>query len=338
MVVCFILQFCGQPCFVHFCVNTSNQSYVEYFLQSCRYFPSAAAAAAAAAALAAAWPAAAVTGASSVDENPLPRVSPFLRLPPQQPWKRCASHVRIAHFIDTQQQVNRHHFFSTGLYGGKSYNTNLSNMSLPPPDALCGNSGAGGTQVAAVASPPRSSGIALGAGLGVGHQGLGATTIPGTKEREKERIAGPTFMEGLNWSLAPQQQQPTLCLQAGAAFGFSGAQAGTIMMVSSNNSSTGVNGVVSGALNTGNPALPGSTSSPRTSSLMARNSGPPGAGSGSGANNQVAASAASVQEQNFHAMMQNPGFSYHQYPGPHFGPPSFSSSPALMGTQQVRVL
>ncbi|KAH8952507.1 hypothetical protein BDL97_09G088900 [Sphagnum fallax] len=304
-------------------------------MPSLGYFTSAAAAAAAAAALAAAWPAAAVTGASSVDENPLPRVSPFLRLPPQQPWKRCASHVRIAHFIDTQQQVNRHHFFSTGLYGGKSYNANLSNMSLPPPDALCGNSGAGGTQVAAVASPPRSSGIALGAGLGVGHQGLGATTIPGTKEREKERIAGPTFMEGLNWSLAPQQQQPTLCLQAGAAFGFSGAQAGTIMMVSSNNSSTGVNGVVSGALNTGNPTLPGSTSSPRTSSLMARNSGPPGAGSGSGANNQVAASAPSVQEQNFHAMMQNPGFSYHQYPGPHFGPPSFSSSPALMGTQQV---
>jgi hypothetical protein len=141
------------------------------------------------------------------------QVSPFLRLPPQQPWKRCASHVRIAHFIDTQQQVNQHHFFSTGLYGGKSYNANLSNMSLPPPDALCGNSGAGGTQVAAVASPPRSSGIALGAGLGVGHQGLGATTIPGTKEREKERIAGHTFMEGLNWSLAPQQQQPTLCLQ-----------------------------------------------------------------------------------------------------------------------------
>ncbi|CAM6009679.1 unnamed protein product [Sphagnum balticum] len=306
-------------------------------MPSLGYFPSAAAAAAAAAALAAAWPAAAVTGASSVDENPLPRVSPFLRLPPQQPWKRCASHVRIAHFIDTQQQqqqqVNRHHFFSAGLYGGKSYNANLSNMSLPPPDALCGNSGPGGTQVAAVASPPRSSGIALGAGLGVRHQGLGATTIPGTKEREKERIAGPTFMEGLNWSLAPQQQQPTLCLQAGATFGFSGAQAGTIMMVSSNNSSTGVNGVVSVALNTGNPALPGSTSSPRTSSLMARNSGPPGAGSG--ANNQVAASAPSVQEQNLHAMMQNPGFSYHQYPGPHFGPPSFSGSPALMGTQQV---
>jgi hypothetical protein len=46
-------------------------------LQSCRYFPSAAAAAAAAAALAAAWPAAAVTGASSVDENPLPRVNSF---------------------------------------------------------------------------------------------------------------------------------------------------------------------------------------------------------------------------------------------------------------------
>ncbi|KAH9551690.1 hypothetical protein CY35_09G026100 [Sphagnum magellanicum] len=301
-------------------------------MPSLGYFPSAAAAAAAAAALAAAWPAAAVSGASSVDENPLPRVSPFLRLPPQQPWKRCASHVRIAHFIDAQQQVNRHHFFSAGLYGGKSYNANLSNMSLPPPDALCGNSGAGGTQVAAVASPPRSSGIALGAGLGVGHQGLGATTIPGTKEWEKERIAGPTFMEGLNWSLAPQQQQPTLCLQAGAAFG---AQAGTIMMVSSNNSSTGVNGVVSGALNTGNPALPGSTSGPRTSTPMARNSGPPGAGSGSGANNQVAASAPSVQEQNLHAVMQNPGFSYHQYPGLHFGPQSFSGSPALMGTQQV---
>jgi hypothetical protein len=63
-----------------------------------------------------------------------------------QPWKRCASHVYIAHFIDAQQQMNRLPFIqaayqsSTSLFGGKSYNLNVP---LSPAEALFGN-GSGG--------------------------------------------------------------------------------------------------------------------------------------------------------------------------------------------------
>lgn len=141
------------------------------------------------------------------------QVSPFSNIPPQQPWKRCASHVWIAHFIDTQQQVNRHPFFAAGPYGGKSYNPN---MSLPPPEALYG-SGGGMAQLAAVAGPPTSSAVALGAVLGVGEQVLSSTTITGAKERERERErerkAAANFMETLNRDPSTQQQQPSLSLQ-----------------------------------------------------------------------------------------------------------------------------
>jgi hypothetical protein len=137
------------------------------------------------------------------------QVSPFSNIPPQQPWKRCASHVWIAHFIDAQQQVNRHPFFVAGLYGAKSYN---QNMSLLPPGALYGSSG-GADQVPAVPGSPMSSAIALGVGLGVGEGALGATTISAAKDREREMIAAATFMEVFSRNAFLQQQQPILSLQ-----------------------------------------------------------------------------------------------------------------------------
>jgi hypothetical protein len=153
--------------------------------------------------------AASMTGSSSVDKNPQRRVSPFSDIPPQQPWKRCASHVWIAHFIDAQQQVNQHPFFVAGLYGGKSYN---QNMSLLPPGALYGSSG-GAAQLPSVPGSPMSSAIALGVGLGVGEGALGATTISAAKDREREMIAAATFMEVFSQNAVLQQQQPILSLQ-----------------------------------------------------------------------------------------------------------------------------
>ncbi len=128
-----------------------------------------------------------------------------------------------------------------------------------------------------------------------------------------------------------------LSIQAGVAFGFSGTQAGTVGM-GSGVSSAGVGNGVAAAANMGTLAVPGSSSAPGTSSLMAGSLGPAG-GPGTMASNRVAVSAASVQEQQYlHAMMQNLGFPYHHYPGPHFGPPTFSGPPAHMGTQQVSIL
>jgi hypothetical protein len=135
-------------------------------------------------------------------EQVSPLVPPFSNMPPQQPWKRCACHVWIAHFID-RQQSNRRPFFTAELYGGKSYNPN---MSLPPADPLYGSNGGGSPQVGAVAGPSMSS-VALGAVLGAGER------VSGAKERERERIAAATFVEVLNQNSASQQQPPSLSLQ-----------------------------------------------------------------------------------------------------------------------------
>jgi hypothetical protein len=129
-----------------------------------------------------------------------------------------------------------------------------------------------------------------------------------------------------------------LSIQAGVAFGFSGTQAGTVAMASGVSSAGVGNGVAAAAANMGTLGLPGSSSGPGTSSLMAGSLGPAG-GPGTVASNRVAVSAASVQEQQyFHAVMQNLGFPYHHYPGPHFGTPTFSGPPTHMGTQQVSIL
>ncbi|KAH9557301.1 hypothetical protein CY35_07G079400 [Sphagnum magellanicum] len=275
--------------------------------------------------------AASMTGSSSVDKNPQPRVSPFSNIPPQQPWKRCASHIWIAHFIDAQQQVNQHPFFVAGLYGAKSYN---QNMSLLPPGALYGSSGRA-AQVPSVPGSPMSSAIALGVGLGVGEGALGATTISAAKDREREMIAAATFMEVFSRNAVLQQQQPILSLQPGAVFGSSGMQPGTIMMASSGLSVEVVSGIADGGANMGNPALPGISSGPGRGSLMAGSLGPAG-GPGIVASNQVvaAANATAIQEQYLHVMKQNLGSTYHQYPSSHFGP-TFNGPPANMGTQQA---
>ncbi|KAH8945760.1 hypothetical protein BDL97_12G057500 [Sphagnum fallax] len=283
-------------------------------MPSLGYFPAAAG-----------WPAASSTVASSVDEIPQPRVSPlvppFSNMPPQQPWKRCACHVWIAHFIDRQQQSNRRPFFTAELYGGKSYNPN---MSLPPADPLYGSNGGGSPQVGAVAGPSMSS-VALGAVLGAGER------VSGAKERERERIAAATFVEVLNQNSASQQQPPSLSLQAGTAFGYSATQAGTVAMANSGSSSGVVNGVVAAAAtNMRSPALTGSSSGPGTNSLAPVSLGSAMA-PGMVASNRVAVSAASVPEQYMHALP----FPYHHYPGNHFGPQAFNAPPTHLGSQQA---
>ncbi len=108
-------------------------------------------------------------------------------------------------------------------------------------------------------------------------------------------------------------------------------------MANSGSSSGVVNGVVAAAAtNMRSPALTGSSSGPGTNSLAPVSLGSAMA-PGMVASNRVAVSAASVQDQQYlHAMMQNLGFPY--YPGPHFGPQTFSGPPTHMGTQQVSIL
>ena len=62
--------------------------------------------------------------------------------PQRAAWKRCAQHVYIAHFIDMQQQLNRHQSFFTGGGGAypKSYNLNVP---LAPSESVFGGAGGG---------------------------------------------------------------------------------------------------------------------------------------------------------------------------------------------------
>eukprot|EP00250_Pteridium_aquilinum_P001902 c12110_g1_i1 orf=2-4231(-) len=124
------------------------------------YYPSAAAAAAAAAAVAAAWPpSGSVIGAVSMEDKGQPgqQVPPFLFPGPRPLCKRCATHVYIAHFIDTQQQMQRHPIWAatygnttTGsLYPMKPYNHNAP----LPPNALFGGGLTGLTGLSISNSP-----------------------------------------------------------------------------------------------------------------------------------------------------------------------------------------
>lgn len=63
--------------------------------------------------------------------------------PQRAAWKRCAQHVYIAHFIDMQQQLNRHQSFFTAPNQAypKSYNLNVP---LAPSESAFGGGGAGG--------------------------------------------------------------------------------------------------------------------------------------------------------------------------------------------------
>ncbi|KAI5075232.1 hypothetical protein GOP47_0009308 [Adiantum capillus-veneris] len=108
------------------------------------YYPAAAAAAAAAAAVAAACPATgSVIGQLSTEEKGHPSllVPPFTFPGARALCKRCATHVYIAHFIDTQQQMQRHPIWaaayrngaSGSLYPMKSYNPNAPHL---PPNVL----------------------------------------------------------------------------------------------------------------------------------------------------------------------------------------------------------
>ncbi|MCO5567495.1 hypothetical protein L7F22_021188 [Adiantum nelumboides] len=103
------------------------------------YYPAAAAAAAAAAAVAAAWPATgSVMGPLSMEQKNHPGllVPPFTIPGARALCKRCATHVYIAHFIDTQQQMQRHPIWaaayrngaSESLHSMNSYNPNVPHL------------------------------------------------------------------------------------------------------------------------------------------------------------------------------------------------------------------
>lgn len=139
--------------------------------------------------------------------------------PPQrQPWKRCASHVYIAHFIDMQQQITRHPFFTAAnLYGAKSYNLNVP---LPPAESVFGSS-VGGPLGGNVTGPPATSSAAA-ATLEANERGLNAAAIAVASAASIQAVKERAYnMEVLNRKPPAQQQQTAqhqspLSLQVGS--------------------------------------------------------------------------------------------------------------------------
>lgn len=121
------------------------------------------------------------------------QVPPYMMGPQRAAWKRCAQHVYIAHFIDMQQQLNRHQSFFTG--GGQAYPKSYNlNVPLAPSESVFG--GAGGAPAAGAGGGGgggvSSSGVGGGAGtLEATERGLNAAamaaaaaaSIQGVKER-----------------------------------------------------------------------------------------------------------------------------------------------------------
>ena len=71
------------------------------------------------------------------------QVTPLTMGTQRAAWKRCAQHVYIAHFIDMQQQLTRHHSFFPGGSQAylKSYNLNVP---LAPSEPVYAGAGRGG--------------------------------------------------------------------------------------------------------------------------------------------------------------------------------------------------
>lgn len=140
-----------------------------------------------------------------------------------QPWKRCASHVYIAHFIDAQQQMNRHPFIqaayqnSATLFGSKSYNLNIP---LTPAEALFGGGDSGGLLTGGV-SGANSENVVTGGGNHPGlcsvsgnDRNLGANFITTDGQvKDSGYVEATPRKQGVQQQLQPLQISPNMSLQ-----------------------------------------------------------------------------------------------------------------------------
>lgn len=268
------------------------------------YYPSAAAAAAAAAAVAAAWPATgSVIGALSMEEKCHPglQVPPFA-FPGARPLcKRCATHVYIAHFIDTQQQMQRHPIWAAGgLYSMKPYNVNAP----LPPNALFGGGLSGLTGLSVNNSPaikgfnPESS------------PQNDKGSAPGAKEKSTSLTMDGVDRKGASQSLQAANMDQVTPLQAGLGpmFGYPvSADTEGNNVLNKGSSAGGATAAVASHLES-----VGASTSPNTDSV----------------------NVAAAQVQYLQAIIQQAGFPFSFSPG-HLMPPTMPPTTGHMAQQQA---
>ncbi|CAM6093811.1 unnamed protein product [Calypogeia fissa] len=291
---------------------------------SVAYFSSGAAAAAAANV---SWPGESpASGLASIDENMSPAVQqPYLIQAHQpQPWKRCASHVYIAHFIDAQQQMNRHPFIqaayqnSATLFGSKSYNLNFP---LTPVEALFGGSSGGllgGLSSAIGENVVTGGGSRPGIGSASGHdKNLGVSSVTtNAQAKDTGYVEAVCRKQVLQQLQQPLQISPNMPLQARPGFGFPVAQVGTAVDVATAVVKGG--GTLGDLESGGGSALVSLSSVPTSGSTTVA-----GHGTGSGSGGVV--SHATAQAQYLQAVMQQGAFPFPFQAAPQFGP-GFSTS------------
>ncbi|XP_057872999.2 uncharacterized protein LOC131079129 isoform X2 [Cryptomeria japonica] len=252
-------------------------------------------AAAAAAAAAAAWPSSLpLAGTSPVDENiklPLP-----LFLQTRQPLKRSATHVYITHFIESQQQLRKNPLWAA------AFAANTYNLSIPmAPGGLLGN---------ALGHEVRGSG--LGAGT-VNGRGYAMSAV--AKDKSSEPYVDVVGRKSLSQQQTQTaQQQLSLFSQTGPPYLFPVTQSASTSTAGSDAGRVNV-GLGEVMLSNGNSAT-FSSSSVQVAPVDTEN----------GTSNKGVASAAAVQAQLLHSVIQRNVFPYsfsHQQFGPLFsGHPS----------------
>lgn len=122
-------------------------------------------------------------------------------------WKRCALHVYIAHFIDMQQQLNRHQTYIAASNQGFSKSYNL-NVPFAPSDGVFGGA-AGNIMAGAVGGTLVNNSGGGNANLEATERGLNAAAIAAaaaaaaSMQGIKERAYNMDFLN----RKSPEQQQ-----------------------------------------------------------------------------------------------------------------------------------
>ncbi|MCO5597649.1 hypothetical protein L7F22_051730 [Adiantum nelumboides] len=268
------------------------------------YYPAAAAAAAAAAAIAAAWPATgSVMGPLSLEQKNHPGllVPPFTIPGARALCKRCAIHVYIAHFIDTQQQMQRHPIWaaayrngeSGSLHSMKSYNPNVPHLL---PNVLFGGGLTGLTGLTVNNSP-----VNKGPSSESGPQD-DKDTVPALKEMFTSHSVDGSVRLGSSQSLQADVKNQINPLEAGSGSA-SGYTPAAYINANSEGNTTLHKGISGGATN-----VPSASSDLVGASIVA-------------ASNAQSVTTTAAQVQYLQAIIQQAGFPFPFSPG-HMMPPT----------------
>uniref|UniRef100_A0A7I4A8S5 Uncharacterized protein n=1 Tax=Physcomitrium patens TaxID=3218 RepID=A0A7I4A8S5_PHYPA len=278
------------------------------------------------------------TAAAPAADDGTPTVQLPYIMPQRASWKRCALHVYIAHFIDMQQQLNRHQTFIAASNQGypKSYNLNVP---FAPSDGVFGGA-AGNIMAGAVGGALVSGSTGASANLEATERGLNAAAIAAAAAASMQGVKERAYNMDFLSRKSPEQQQHSgqqaraVSLQTGSTFAFpvtqsaspSGASGEGAPATAGLAGAANLNGAAGGVLG-GASLVPGS----RSPVIL----GPGSVGGLASAGSNGGLPSAAVQAQYMQAIMQQPqGFPFGQFP-PHFGHGTFNGSASHMGAQQA---